>query len=61
MQNTSVDQDNRESGVNPERSRRCKSVAIFHAELISAVTVKMGRRNIVLMLKSEDLPFCTQL
>lgn len=57
MQNVSVVQDNRESGVNPERSRRCKSVAIFHAGLIPVVTVKMGRRNTVLMPKSEYLPF----
>lgn len=53
-----VVQDNREPGENPGRSRRCVSGAFFCRK---AVTVKMGRRKNVMMRKSEDLPFYSEL
>jgi len=41
----------RETGENPARTRRCDEGALFFY-----VTGKLGRRNKVLIAKSEDLP-----
>lgn len=49
-------QDNREKGESPLRSRRCKRGVVS-----GYTTEKSGRSDVMKSLKSEDLPFCTDV